>query len=329
MKVYPNIKPNFYALPSEKGKFGIFYHEGNSFIMHKDYQVSKNSVYSSDNLNTTAIVDNKKKTLYIESLTDKTSESISIPFEIKALSLLVHKNNVFIGGDNTTELLLQYNMLKKEWFKLSIPKELMKYGKSIDDILVDEQQLIAVDDIVLPKYILFYNIDDSGSKYIEHLKLVANGSYEHIRKAQISENYIGLFSTTVGRSGAYNHITLYERNNKNSFCGITLTLENDDNNAFLRSGCNIELNDFLLHKNKLIFVFNKNNLCTMRIYKKNFESIKPKRSIVNYNYFKPDADNTTGFNENIVKLTSMGASNKVILTLETKETKYIHKIIEI
>lgn len=80
-------------------------------------------------------------------------------------------------------------------------------GKSIDDILIVDNLLILVDNIVMPKYNLYFDITTPDNPtYIETELIQDNGTYEHIHKGEINEDWMALLSSTVGRSGNAWHI---------------------------------------------------------------------------------------------------------------------------
>jgi hypothetical protein len=82
-------------------------------------------------------------------------------------------------------------------------------GKSIDDILVLKNDLILVDNIIYPKFILYYDISNPNLPiYKKSDKLPNNGTYEHIIKADISDNWLVLFSSTIGKLGSAQHISI-------------------------------------------------------------------------------------------------------------------------
>ena len=72
-----------------------------------------------------------------------------------------------------------------------------------------KNKLVLVDNIVFPKYILEYDISDSKNpKHLETKELENNGTYEHIVKGDLNENWLILLSSTVGRGGSSDHIVI-------------------------------------------------------------------------------------------------------------------------
>src|SRR5690606_14964784 len=118
-----------------------------------------------------------------------------IPFGIKPKSILLNEHNLLIGGEMGNEILVQYNLQSKRWYNLQIPKEVMFPGKAIDDLVVNDSLLIAIDDIVMPKYVLFYKLKPQGKLELSHFKeLKSNGAYESIFQARITDKHFGLIS---------------------------------------------------------------------------------------------------------------------------------------
>jgi hypothetical protein len=82
-------------------------------------------------------------------------------------------------------------------------------GKSIDDILIRGNNLFLVDNIIYPKYIFTCDISDPNNpRHTGTEELPNNGTYEHISKGDINDNWTALFSSSVGMDGAYRHVTL-------------------------------------------------------------------------------------------------------------------------
>ena len=136
--------------------------------------------------------------------------------DFKATSLNSKNKVVYFGGKsnddrtNEGEIFAILNLEKKDLKleKINIPID-VSYGKAIDDILIAKNKLLLVDDIVYPKYLLEYDITDSKSpKHIETKELDNNGTYEHIVKGDLNENWLILLSSTVGMGGSSDHIVI-------------------------------------------------------------------------------------------------------------------------
>ncbi len=132
-----------------------------------------------------------------------------------------YKNNViYLGGQADDRLtkrfdfpgemfsVLNLDEVKFTTTPVELPIKIIE-GKSIDDILVYENDLILVDNCVYPKYLLRYDISiPQNPKYISTEGLPNNGTYEHIIKGDINKHWMILYSSTVGRGGSSEHISV-------------------------------------------------------------------------------------------------------------------------
>ncbi len=76
---------------------------------------------------------------------------------------------------------------KDAWVPVELPARLKRPGKAIDGLHRQDDQLIAVDDIVVPKWLLLYRIDPEGSLALQ--KSVALP--DHITYEQIFDSFLG------------------------------------------------------------------------------------------------------------------------------------------
>ena len=138
--------------------------ENNELQEKKVYAINKNSIYSTDGRKQVAILDTTSNKLSVHNFKDNQLVELNVPIKIKAKSLFTNGHNIFIGGDQGKEKLIQYNVSSKDWFSLEIPSEVMKWRKSIDDFIVTDKYLIAIDNLIMPKYILYYNLNPFGKQ---------------------------------------------------------------------------------------------------------------------------------------------------------------------
>jgi len=117
----------------------------------KSFSISQKSIYTTDQKERVAILDTAKNEVSIIEIKSSAQIKLTIPFEIKPKTILLNNENVFIGGEMGKELLIQYHLKSEKWFQLEIPEEVKVWGKAIDDLVVNDTLLIAVDNIVLPK----------------------------------------------------------------------------------------------------------------------------------------------------------------------------------
>lgn len=137
---------------------------------------------------------------------------IQIPDDINPISISVFKDNIFVGGDYGKEKIYCYSQTLNKWTKLEIPAELAMFGKSVDDFMFMGDTLIAVDNMVMPKYLLYYDIQDLNNiKLIKSYTVPPNGTYETLFRGLIFENYFVILSSTFGGSGSQSYLTVLKR----------------------------------------------------------------------------------------------------------------------
>lgn len=132
----------------------------------------------------------------------------------------VKKNIVYLGGKYVRKR-RRKTALKGEMFSIinleevnikirtiDLPIKVVE-GKSIDDLLINGDELILVDNIIYPKYLLKYDISVPETPvHTETITLPNNGTYEHIVKGDINRDWLIIYSSTVGAGGVSQFITI-------------------------------------------------------------------------------------------------------------------------
>jgi len=131
-----------------------------------------------------------------------------------------YKNNiVYLGGEHN-ERKMSYSIDGDMFSIINLEESNIKAhskhvpikrvdGKSIDDILIHGNDLILVDNIMYPKYLIEYDISSPESpKHTDTITLPNNGTYEHIIKGDINNDWLILYSSTIGMGGFSSHITI-------------------------------------------------------------------------------------------------------------------------
>ena len=158
--------------------------------------------------------------IYIEKF-NNAIEAIAFPDGIKPISIKIHESNIFVGGDFGKEKIYSYNMTENRWNRIAIPPEIMSLGKSVDDFLIYSDTLIALDNLVMPKYLLYYNlIDAENIALIKSYEVPPNGTYEQLHRILLKEKYFVILSSTYsGYTGEASHITVLDKNNLPDYTG--------------------------------------------------------------------------------------------------------------
>lgn len=139
---------------------------------------------------------------------------LPMPSGYTAACLRFHRQVLFVGGNCGQEVLGTFDFAAPEprWAPLAVPPQFRQHGKRIDDLLLDGDRLIAVDDIVFPKYLLRYDVSDPRNPWlIDVADLPYHSSYERIHSAALGLDWVALFSTTANHGWRGIHIALLGR----------------------------------------------------------------------------------------------------------------------
>lgn len=283
----------------------------------KSFSISEKSIYATDQKERVAILDTAKNEVSIFEIKSSAQIKLTIPFEIKPKTILVNNDNLFIGGEMGKEILIQYHLKSKKWFQLEIPKEVIFFGKAVDDLVVNDTLLIAVDNIIMPKYILYYHLNSNDKLNFSHFKeLKSNSSYESIHKARITNCYLGLLSTTMNHGTVREHITIYSDLNLVKSFAITVGFKK-----------NMTFKDFILVDDKLYIANSSKGLGILKIQKSYFKesdeyendnfNAQLKENRINYKKIK---------NGEIINLTRIPNEQIIILTIKNAKGKIRNEI---
>jgi hypothetical protein len=139
---------------------------------------------------------------------------LAMPADYKAHTLAFAGDVLYVGGECGEEVLGTFDLAEvaPAWAPVEVPPGLRQQGKAMDDLLVDGDRLIAVDDIVYPKYLVLYDVADPARPRLREVRDIPNhGTYERIHTAALGENWLAILSGTFGRAGAFQHVALFDR----------------------------------------------------------------------------------------------------------------------
>lgn len=314
---------DYFLLLKDKGTISLNTYKNDKIKEQKTFAISEKSIFATDQKERVAILDTAQNSIILYEIQTAKEIKLSIPYDIKPKCILLNNENLFVGGEMRKELLVQYHIQSEKWYQLEIPKEVSFLGKAVDDIVINDSLLIAIDNIIVPKYILFYHLNSTEKLIFSHFKnLKFNGTYENISKGRITPEYLGLFSKTYsGYTGASEHITIYEDLDLTSSFAISTTAQwNGEVQTF---------NDFLLIGDKLFIAHKEKGLGVFEIKKSYFKisrdrfdnfNVRVKENKVNYKKYD---------NKNVFRLTQIPNTTKIVLTIESSGEDIRHEIIEI
>lgn len=154
--------------------------------------------------------------------------SIHLPSGYKAFTTAIADNIVYVGGYCGQEILGLYDLssIRPTWISLYIPDKIKSENKRIDDLVIYKDKLIAVDDVVFPKWLLLYDISYPKSPRFLGLKEIPNhGVYESVIKADVGLNWFIALSRTSGRFSLSQHIALFNVNNFKEYGRISNSIQ--------------------------------------------------------------------------------------------------------
>ncbi|MEX0290257.1 MAG: hypothetical protein AB3N14_14210 [Flavobacteriaceae bacterium] len=256
---------DYFILQKDKNTISINSFTNQAITEKNSYTIDEGSFYATDKQSKVVVMTPNHNYVVIHDIHASHSEKIPVPYDIKAETIFMNNENIFIGGELGKEMLVQYHLKSKKWYSLEIPREIMRVGKAIDDIVVTDSTLIAIDNIVIPKYILYYKLNSHGAlTFLESKLLPPNGTYEDIYEGRINSNYLVLSSrTTSGYTGVANHFTIYNNPNLESYFAISIPVEHREEGKF---------NDFAIHNKTLIVAHSEKGLGYLEIKPAYFEA---------------------------------------------------------
>lgn len=308
---------NLFILPKSKNRISVNNIENDNLNELKSFSINKNSIYATDQQSKVGIINTSKNAILLFDIKTSKKSKISIPYDIKPKSILINQENIFVGGEMGKEMLVQYNFKDEIWYQLEIPDEIAYKGKAVDDIVINDSLLIAIDNIITPKYVLYYNLNSKEKLKLSHFnELKSNSSYESIHQARITNKYLGLYSTTMNWGTISEHITIYaDLELKKSFA---ISVDYYEKNTF---------NDFIILDEKLYIANRLKGLGILTIDNIFFKESKDEFDIFNYRIDEKLIKYKKYSGEEIVKITKVPFQQKFILTLKNKNSKYRHEII--
>ncbi|GHT69821.1 hypothetical protein FACS1894110_20060 [Spirochaetia bacterium] len=239
-----------FVIPQSKGSIIARMNDsGISEIAKLDVPYHSKSIVTENGLIVSLCFGTKPKSRRLR-IFDKTGKQLIRKTEYKYASIACKNNAVYLGGrygskNHEIFAFIDLEAIDFTVKEVDLPVPSME-GKSIDDILINGNRLILVDNIVYPKYLFEYDITIPNKPVHKETKeLPNNGTYEHIYKGDINDNWMALFSSSVGMGGAFQHISIFGKQDATvSFCVNDMDLRSPPVEEPIIDIC--LLNDYLL-----------------------------------------------------------------------------------
>ncbi|MBW6515629.1 MAG: hypothetical protein K0B81_03300 [Candidatus Cloacimonetes bacterium] len=187
------------------------------------YPIDEYSLYATDGIEYTVVVDIEMEAITIYGISENTIKIEIVPYNFEINTVTLYQDKVFLGGYGPT--IAQYSINTGEWFSLEMSDDIVSSGKAVDDFLVEGHKLMAVDNLVFPKYMLIYKLKGAQKARLSNvIELQENGPYEQIFQARMNDRYIGMLSTSFSNyTGKADHLTIYDKKRMKKSFTITST----------------------------------------------------------------------------------------------------------
>jgi len=163
-----------------------------------------------------AVVDSQRKRIGLFAMTGQAPwvERV-LPFSTLPTSCVAHtalplEGGLLVGGHGkVAEALWWRHPLQDSdrWESLDLPKKIRRPGKAIDGLHLDGQRLIAVDDIVTPKWLLLYALEQGPAFVQQQLVLLpSHGSYERVIDSFLGDQRLWCLSRGVNHGTVSTHV---------------------------------------------------------------------------------------------------------------------------
>jgi hypothetical protein len=133
-------------------------------------------------------------------------------FRFHALAL---KDGVlFAGGQCEMEVVgaIDLQATVPAWRRLDLPAELRHPGKSVDSFVLDGDRLLALDDILLPKWWFVYDVSDARRPaFMAAPPLAVHSTYETYHHATLAHRHVVTVSTSINHGLTRVHLAFFNR----------------------------------------------------------------------------------------------------------------------
>jgi hypothetical protein len=143
------------------------------------------------------------------------AKKIALPRGTEVHALLLHDEVLYVGGRGSKEIVgfLDLRADRPAFEAMEVPPQLLQWaGKSIDAFVRDGETLVAVDDIMLPKWFLLYDVSAPRQpRFVEAPELSPHSTGEVFHAAALSDRHLALVSTSMNHGRSAVHLALYQR----------------------------------------------------------------------------------------------------------------------
>jgi hypothetical protein len=131
-----------------------------------------------------------------------TVDRLRLPVGVSPNSLAASNDWMFVAGRGPVLVMGRWRDEVAHWYSI-YPERFAQFGprKKIDAIFTWGDRLLAVDNVVTPKFLAVFAISAAGVGEPELLELQGHGAYESIESAALTFGRLALLSTTGSMGG--------------------------------------------------------------------------------------------------------------------------------
>jgi len=139
---------------------------------------------------------------------------LALPRTAIANDLVIYQGFMVVAGHARSGEALWTRSIDndRKWNAIPLPNGLAKRGKSIDALFVREGKLVAIDNIVIPKWILVYDLNrELNATDVEVVPLKTHTTYESVRSVAEGDDFYALQSTGINHGNVSSYISLLDK----------------------------------------------------------------------------------------------------------------------
>lgn len=139
---------------------------------------------------------------------------ITLPPHCFAQDFVIHDSVMIAGGHGNKAEALRAHPIGKvlPWRSIPLPEGVGKRGKSIDALFVRGNKLIAIDNVLLPKWVLVYELEpELTNEGVEMVRLATHTTYEKTKMAVEGRDFYAVYSTGVNHGIVSHHVALLDK----------------------------------------------------------------------------------------------------------------------
>jgi hypothetical protein len=342
-------KAKYFLLPESGDSLSVNIWRGETVERVASYEGSISEAVT-DGQRYVAVVGYKNK-VTIHDIKTKTSFSDTLSQKFQVHSMFLQGNYLYLGGHNRVpfhdyfkqiDMLKSYDIAQRQWVDVPIPKKVQKDNKAVDDMVLVGDTLIAVDDLIYPKYLIYYKLDKKGApRLLGYVELGWNQPDEIIKAARYDGRHLLLRSRSSSIEEDYEHFCLMEAEELHTSFKETLLSNyfywgyehkyDGYSRKFVQKNCLLSghcftasyfffqgVIDFALLGDKILFCHNELGIAVV--------SVRTSKSISAENFSSPPS---LPKDVAIIKITLTPNPDKVLLSVRDKAYKIRHELLEV